>query len=583
MFTIITKFYLILAIYILKVLCIQTQGQQNSTQILQLQSQNSQEGSLFCLQCQLFLSKIQSKNTTEFVRNIASFTEFFCTTFRIETKKVCKGAIEENAKIVIDMLQKRYTDPNMICPLLGLCPKYYDEINIEDLIKQIEQDKPIVNEYKKEQKNNDKYNILHLTDLHFDEKYKEGASANCKDPNCCREESSESTEKAGYWGYVGNCDIPFRTIEATIEFIKKNLTETLDFIIWTGDNTNHFIWEQSLEDNLKSTEQITQILQQKLPKIKVFPIMGNHESFPVNNYDFGSQREKYFNQRLSSMWQSWIGKEAAEMFANKGFYSTFLNEKVKIIAINTQGANNGNFFLIQNPTDPGKMLEWMREELIDCEKKGFKAIIIGHIPSNGDVLELWSQVYNSIIYRFADVISGQFFGHTHIDQFVVYRNPENKKIKNVAFVAPSLTTFVYRLPTFRVFELFKENAKVVNYIQYSFNITKWNLNGVKDINQVNFDVDYVFKEKYQNIFGNDLGNMDDWEKLLKEMKNNINVFNAYAKSYNNQNQQIEYKEVDQKILCGLEGTQHLQEECMGNRYKKKIIEYIYGNWFTKKN
>ncbi len=63
--------------------------------------------------------------------------------------------------------------------------------------------------------------------------------------------------------------------------------------------------------------------------------------------------------------------------------------------------------------------------------------------------------------RFSKIISAQFFGHTHSDNFVVYRN--SGKVENVAFVTPSLTTFEYRMPTFRIFEVNKSNGRVVNY------------------------------------------------------------------------------------------------------------------------
>lgn len=86
-----------------------------------------------------------------------------------------------------------------------------------------------------------------MTDLHFDEKYAVGSNALCNEPTCCREYSgipANETSKAGYWGYAANCDLPFRTLEATASFIKRNFTEgEIDFIIWTGDSTNHFIWE----------------------------------------------------------------------------------------------------------------------------------------------------------------------------------------------------------------------------------------------------------------------------------------------------------------------------------------------------
>lgn len=86
-----------------------------------------------------------------------------------------------------------------------------------------------------------------------------------------------------------------------------------------------------------------------MPNLKIFPIMGNHESFPCNVYDYESQREKDLKARLSKAWEYWIGAEAAKQFKENGFYSTVItkgDQKLRIIAINTQAGNPGNFFLI---------------------------------------------------------------------------------------------------------------------------------------------------------------------------------------------------------------------------------------------
>ena len=36
------------------------------------------------------------------------------------------------------------------------------------------------------------------------------------------------------------------------------------------------------------------------------------------------------------------------------------NFNLKIISLNTQAGNDENWYLINNPTDPGKMLEWLQ-------------------------------------------------------------------------------------------------------------------------------------------------------------------------------------------------------------------------------
>jgi len=38
--------------------------------------------------------------------------------------------------------------------------------------------------------------------------------------------------------------------------------------------------------------------------------MGNHESYPVNVYDYTNNREDILKQALAENWKQWIGENA---------------------------------------------------------------------------------------------------------------------------------------------------------------------------------------------------------------------------------------------------------------------------------
>lgn len=63
----------------------------------------------------------------------------------------------------------------------------------------------------------------------------------------------------------------------------------LDLIYWTGDNTPHDIWRQSQSYNLNFTLLISEKLK-KHTKTRVVAAMGNHQSWPVNVYDYNGDR-----------------------------------------------------------------------------------------------------------------------------------------------------------------------------------------------------------------------------------------------------------------------------------------------------
>ena len=59
------------------------------------------------------------------------------------------------------------------------------------------------------------------------------------------------------------------------------------------------------------------------------------------------------NSVFGSLWEQWIGVEAAEMQKKFGFYSTFNpSYNLRIFALNTQACNSENWYLLRNPTDP---------------------------------------------------------------------------------------------------------------------------------------------------------------------------------------------------------------------------------------
>lgn len=57
-------------------------------------------------------------------------------------------------------------------------------------------------------------------------------------------------------------------------------------------------------------------------------------------------------------------------------------------------------------------------------------------------------------YRYEHVITGQFYGHTHWDEFeVFYDNKEFKRAVGVAYIAPSITPWKDCNPAYRIYHV----------------------------------------------------------------------------------------------------------------------------------
>lgn len=78
---------------------------------------------------------------------------------------------------------------------------------------------------------------------------------------------------------------------------------------------------------------------------------------------------------------------------------------------------------------------------------------MSHIPTNKDCMNTWSRIYNALVDRYSYTIRGIFAGHSHADELEIFYSASSKKAINATFIAPSLTTYSNRNPSFRVFEI----------------------------------------------------------------------------------------------------------------------------------
>ena len=54
--------------------------------------------------------------------------------------------------------------------------------------------------------------------------------------------------------------------------------------------------------------------------------------------------------------------------------------------------------------------------------------ILGHIPpGHVDCVRVWSANFNAIVGRYSHIIAGQFYGHTHLDEFQLFFSKEKNQ------------------------------------------------------------------------------------------------------------------------------------------------------------
>jgi len=173
-----------------------------------------------------------------------------------------------------------------------------------------------------------------------------------------------------------------------------------------------------------------------------------------------------------SAWSKWLPGDALETLQTGGYYSALAAPGLRVIGLNTQWGDNLNFYLLLEENQQQTQFDWLTQTLQNSETNGEKVIIIGHIPSGQSIISNYTTYaieYVKIVNRFQNIVVGQFYGHTHDDQFEVMTD-ESGDPTGVIYIAPSVTTFTYHNPAFRIYD-YDQQFQMLDYHQFIANLT----------------------------------------------------------------------------------------------------------------
>ncbi|XP_015119715.1 sphingomyelin phosphodiesterase [Diachasma alloeum] len=346
--------------------------------------------------------------------------------------------------------------------------------------------------------------IVHVSDIHYDPLYEPNGNARCGQPNCCRRGQGPSTPgvaPAGYWGDYRVCDTPWHAVVDALDHVNSTHSDA-EYIYYTGDIVDHGEWETTRDGNKKIIKEVFKKIKETFGKTPVFPIIGNHEANPLNIFasskvDNDEVSTKWLYELLADIWinSGWLPESTRNTIVQGGFYTVSPKKGFRIIALNNNVAYTYNWWLIYEPNDLGGQLKWLAETLLEAEKNEEFVHILAHVPSgNHDQQNTWSREYRKIINRFAHIITGQFNGHTHSDEFNLFYDPQDlSKIVNVAWNGGSVTTWSYVNPNYRTYTVNGKTFEVEDTQNWMYNMTEANLTPEKRPNWVK---SYSFREEY---------------------------------------------------------------------------------------
>jgi sphingomyelin phosphodiesterase len=98
-------------------------------------------------------------------------------------------------------------------------------------------------------------------------------------------------------------------MQAAVDSMGK---QDIDFIMWTGDNPPHNLWNQTHESHMEHIRIVGDALNNTFtPKgVPIYPVLGNHGCYPPNNFEFG--HEEWLTNFIADEWAHWLTPKAQE-------------------------------------------------------------------------------------------------------------------------------------------------------------------------------------------------------------------------------------------------------------------------------
>lgn len=277
--------------------------------------------------------------------------------------------------------------------------------------------------------------FLHLTDMHPDELNVIGAAIRKQCHKKVKGIVSNTDISHKYGDAMSGCDAPLDLFNSTLQWIRENLKDHIDFVIWTGDNIRHDndrshprteaeIFDMNeravthmVEAFVDDGEEDVNVFDRR---VKIVPSLGNNDVYPHNLFAPGPTLQ---TRELYKIWRDFIPTEQMHTF-DRGAY--FLREvipgKLVVLSINTL------YWFQSNPLNdncdgrkqPGyKLFLWLGAALKECRRRGVKVWLSGHVPPIPKNIHHSCYAKISVwMHEYRDLIIGGVWGHMNIDHWV---------------------------------------------------------------------------------------------------------------------------------------------------------------------
>ena len=214
--------------------------------------------------------------------------------------------------------------------------------------------------------------FVHLTDTHLLRAYGAGT-----DPakNCI---AGASSGRAGAFGDY-KCDSPALVQNLTAEALKRGARP--DFVLYGGDHVALKDPHASIADTVWFLRDIARLLrdvQAALGGVRVFPMLGNHDTFPF--YQFPEKGPFYIYEAAADAWKDLLQPASLATVRAGGYYTELVEPGLRLVVVNTAMYFCGNWMFSQRRVDPGRQLAWLRGVLQSARDNHERVFLAAHVP-----------------------------------------------------------------------------------------------------------------------------------------------------------------------------------------------------------
>jgi len=277
--------------------------------------------------------------------------------------------------------------------------------------------------------------------------------------------------------------------------------------------------------------------------VQVYPALGNHDTWPVDQLP-NPPDNNWLLSKIAQFWQDWLPDETVQKtLLYGGYYTTVVVPGLRIVSLNTLYYDSHN--IVDEGSDPAQQWAWFESVLAMAKTNGEKVWILAHIyPGNGEAIDSYSVNFQNLFAVYNQTIIGNFFGHSHKDQFGLFRNPNSTdhEVLGMMYIAPSVTPQSIMNPSARVYIYDRDTFEILDYQQYHVDLKQANKEGT-----MNWTLLYTASSAFN------IGDMSfySWENLAQRLQNDEVAWNSYWTIYNGNITQKCNDKCRQEILCAI--------------------------------